>query len=111
MAKPPDMSPVMAVSATHEAREAATAASAADPPSARISAPTSAVAGCPAAIAAPIDAILMGATVGAAHEARSPCAFCCALRIALDVRGTAPCGQAATPGRARPANDRRHQSL
>src|SRR4051812_18495675 len=40
----------MTVSATQDARQAATAASAAVPPSARISAPASAVAGCPAAI-------------------------------------------------------------
>ena len=39
----------MTVSATHEASAIATTASAAVPPSARISTPTSAVAGCPAA--------------------------------------------------------------
>src|SRR6266850_1051924 len=44
----------MMVSATHDARQAATAASAALPPSARISAPAAAVAGCPAATAASI---------------------------------------------------------
>src|SRR5216683_4043118 len=44
----------MIVSATHDARHAATAASAALPPSARISAPAFAVAGCPAAMAAEI---------------------------------------------------------
>ena len=49
---PPPRRPVMTVSATHEAREAATAASAAEPPSSRISSPTSTVAGCPAATAA-----------------------------------------------------------
>jgi small subunit ribosomal protein S15 len=42
--------PVMTVSATQEAREAATAASAAVPPSARTSRPASAVAGWPAAM-------------------------------------------------------------
>src|SRR5882762_3245601 len=44
----------MTVSATQDARQAATAASAALPPSARISAPAAAVAGCPAATAASI---------------------------------------------------------
>src|SRR5665213_4134062 len=44
----------MIVSATHDARHAATAASAAVPPSARISAPASAVAGWPAATAGEI---------------------------------------------------------
>src|SRR5882724_7199274 len=44
----------MIVSATHEARHAATAASAALPPAARISAPASAVAGWPAATAGEI---------------------------------------------------------
>ena len=39
----------MTVSATHDASAIATTASAAVPPSARTSAPTSAVAGCPAA--------------------------------------------------------------
>src|SRR6476619_3325094 len=39
----------MTVSATHDASAIATTASAAVPPSARISTPTSAVAGCPAA--------------------------------------------------------------
>src|SRR4051794_24531023 len=43
----------MSVSATHDARQAATAASAAEPPAARISAPASAVAGCPAATPGP----------------------------------------------------------
>src|SRR5919199_3407714 len=52
MAWPPPRSPVITVSATHEARQAATAASAALPPAARISTPASAVAGCPAATAA-----------------------------------------------------------
>jgi hypothetical protein len=45
----PARSPLMTVSATHEASAIATTASAAVPPSARISMPTSAVAGCPAA--------------------------------------------------------------
>src|SRR6478736_9483883 len=49
MAWAPPSSPVITVSATHEASDAATAASAALPPSARISAPAAAVAGCPAA--------------------------------------------------------------
>src|SRR5437899_1456806 len=47
----------MIVSATHDARQAATAASAALPPSVRISAPASAVAGCPAAMPAPTTAL------------------------------------------------------
>ena len=51
----------MIVSATHDASPAATAASAAVPPSARISAPASAVAGCPAATA--------GAIIGRARRA------------------------------------------
>ncbi len=54
----------MTVSATQEARQAATAASAAVPPSSRISRPASAVAGCPAAIPA-----LTPDTVGAVHVA------------------------------------------
>ena len=49
--KPPPPGPVSAGSATHEANAAATHASTAEPPARRISAPTSAVAGCPAAIA------------------------------------------------------------
>src|SRR5215210_1144234 len=49
MAWPPPSSPVITVSATHEARQPATAASAALPPSARISAAAPAVAACPAA--------------------------------------------------------------
>ena len=51
MACPPPSRPVMTVSATHEARQAATTTSAALPPSSRISAPASAVAGWPAATA------------------------------------------------------------
>src|SRR3954465_1588108 len=47
----------MIVSATHDARHAATAASAALPPSARISAPASAVAGWPAATAGEITRV------------------------------------------------------
>src|SRR5918912_173062 len=49
MACPPPSSPVMTVSATQEASDAATAASAAVPPSSRISIPASTVAGWPAA--------------------------------------------------------------
>src|SRR5437764_12570160 len=49
MAWPPPSRPVMTVSATHEASDAATAASAALPPARRISTPASAVCGCPAA--------------------------------------------------------------
>src|SRR5689334_7051648 len=54
MACPPPSRPVITVSPTHEASEAATAASAALPPSSRISSPAATVAGCPAAIAAVI---------------------------------------------------------
>src|SRR5918912_4608647 len=49
MACPPPRRPVMTVSATQEASDAATAASAALPPSCRISIPASTVCGCPAA--------------------------------------------------------------
>src|SRR5215471_10708858 len=52
MACPPPSKPVISVSATHDASVAATAASAALPPFASISAPAAAVAGCPAAIPA-----------------------------------------------------------
>src|SRR5438874_13583764 len=51
----------MTVSATHEARQAATAASAAVPPSSRISIPVAAVAGCPAATPACIALFYRGA--------------------------------------------------
>src|SRR6266480_4227015 len=51
----------MTVSATHDARQAATAASAAVPPSARISIPAAAVAGCPAATPACIALFYRGA--------------------------------------------------
>ena len=51
IACPPPSRPVITVSATQEARQAATTASAALPPASRISAPTSAVTGCPAATA------------------------------------------------------------
>src|SRR5881227_2507292 len=51
----------MTVSATHDARHAATAASAALPPSARISIPAAVVAGCPAATAACIALFYRGA--------------------------------------------------
>jgi hypothetical protein len=50
----PASSPLMTVSATHEASPIATTASAAVPPSARIPIPTSAVAGWPAATPARI---------------------------------------------------------
>src|SRR5919202_4265874 len=49
MACPPPSNPVMTVSATQETSDAATAASAAVPPSSRISIPASTVAGWPAA--------------------------------------------------------------
>src|SRR5919108_1118859 len=49
MACPPPRSPVITVSATHDASDAATAASAALPPACRISTPASTVCGCPAA--------------------------------------------------------------
>src|SRR6476659_5932906 len=52
MACPPPSKPVITVSATHEASEAATAASAALPPACKISTPPPTVAGCPAAIEA-----------------------------------------------------------
>src|SRR2546426_10369780 len=54
--KPPPPGPVSGLSATHEAKPAATPASTAFPPSARISAPASAVSRCPAAIAPLIEA-------------------------------------------------------
>src|SRR5207244_5284695 len=53
---PPPRNPVITVSETQDAREAATTASAALPPSARISIPAAVVAGCPAATAASITA-------------------------------------------------------
>ena len=49
--KPPAPGPVSGLSATHEAKAAATQASTAFPPSARMRAPASAVSGWPAAIA------------------------------------------------------------
>src|SRR5919206_4639815 len=64
MAWPPPSNPVITVSATQEARHAATAASAAEPPSARISIPASAVARWPAATAARIDRILTAVDAG-----------------------------------------------
>src|SRR5687767_12965611 len=54
----------MTVSATHDARQAATAASAAVPPSSRISIPAATVAGCPAATA--VGSIRVEATPQAA---------------------------------------------
>src|SRR5919199_611692 len=63
----------MTVSATQDASDAATAASAAVPPSSRISTPASTVAGCPAATPAGITAATLRPT--AASVARVlPCA-------------------------------------
>src|SRR5919204_2898259 len=64
MACPPPSNPVITVSATHDASDAATIASAALPPSARISRPAAAVAGCPAATAASIAPVLTAGTPG-----------------------------------------------
>src|SRR5512133_439960 len=60
MACPPPSKPVITVSATQEASDAATAASAAVPPSARISTPAAVVAGCPAATPACIALFYRG---------------------------------------------------
>src|SRR5688572_1492403 len=69
---PPPRRPVITVSATHDARQAATAASAAEPPSSRISIPASTVAGCPAATPAFINLLL--AFLGLSRETLLPCA-------------------------------------
>src|SRR5581483_1815887 len=72
---PPPRNPVITVSATHDARHAATAASAAEPPACRISIPASAVAGWPAATAArsipaTLDATAVSAARGASYGVR-----------------------------------------
>ena len=69
--KPPAPGPVSGDSATNDISTAPTAASTALPPSRRIWAPASAVSGCPAATTPLMQAMLMGASTGAAQMCAS----------------------------------------
>ena len=93
---PPPSRPVITVSATHEASEAATAASAAEPPSSRISMPASTVAGCPAATAACTGRIV---TISAQPPSPTRARFLVTLAVGRRLVATGPCADLAVGGR------------